>query len=50
MPGHYHSKAAEMVAKKKRAMRSETKATGGAPAAKAMRQATLALLKKKKKK
>jgi len=44
MPGHYHSKAAEMVAKKKRAM--GTKPAG----AKAMRQATLALLKKKKKK
>ena len=31
-------------------MRNETKATGGSPAAKAMRTATMALLKKKKKK
>ena len=45
MPGHYgHSKAAEMVAKKKRAI--GTKAVGP----KAMKAATLALLKKKKKK
>ena len=45
MPGHYGpSKAAEMVAKKKRAMGANK------AGAKAMKAATLALLKKKKKK
>ena len=47
MPGHYgHSKAAKMVAKKKRAM--GTKPAGSK--ADYMRQVTLDLLKKKKKK
>ena len=45
MPGHYgNSKAAEMIAKKKRAMGTKTAGP------KAMRAATMALLKKKKKK